>query len=401
MIKKFYVSLLLSLLTACAQTELITDTTLGQSTAFTEDVKQTAALAFLAYTGDQLDNTDSKVDEILRGCMVNELSRQYKILKNRFQLAWGPVAYRFDLAFLDDNMMYAVSDSREPGHIVIAIRGTNPDAILDWFVEDFYVAKTVAWSYANPYNSSARISEATQIGLETLQGLKSKISTLPPQELGIQEWLAQLVRGKQLNKLTVTGHSLAGALAPVLALWLKDTQSSWNSGVPIPINVLPIAGATPGNAEFAAYYNSKLGVTTNRMHNPFDVVPKAWYIPTMQKLKTLYVAGGYNIQPTALEQFAFNFGIEMAQDKNYTQILQYQPAISGVINPNAHSKGSLTYTAQAGWQHHCGYYNAMQITQDIYEVNSYCVTPSYCTANPFDSKCTALKKHLCTSVSSD
>ena len=74
------------------------------------------------------------------------------------------------------------------------------------------------------------------------------------------------------------------------------------------------------------------------------------------------------------------------------------PDHPGVINPNALDKGKQSYTTQAGWQHHCGYYNAMNVTQDILEVNSYCLTPNYCASNPQDSKCIALTQHLCASV---
>lgn len=361
------------------------------------EVNQIAALAFIAYAGDDLDNTEAKADYILEGCVSDELSRQ-PLLNNRYSLAWGPSVYKLKLADLDDNMMYAVNDKEEPGHIIISIRGTNPKAILDWFVEDFHVNKTTPWRYSNSVSSSVRISNASAAGLEVLQGLKGKIQALPTSTLTIIDYLTQRSANNSLTKVTVTGHSLAGALAPVFALWLKDTESSWNQSASITINVLPIAGATSGNADFASYYDKRLGTSTNRLHNPYDVVPQAWYIPSMRNVPKLYVDDQYNIVPGYLESSAFDVGIELAKNKNYTQIKQNQAALPGVINPNATVNGELTFVAQARWQHHCGYYNALGITHSVYKVNSLCVTKRYCLDNPGDSACVALGEYLCDAV---
>lgn len=370
----------------------------NEATVVTQETQQIAALAFISYAGDQLDNTDATVDTILQGCIRDELARQI-VLNNRYALAWGPAAYRFDLAFLDDNMMYVVNDTQEPGHIIVSIRGTNPGATLDWLVEDFYVTKTESWPYAEPFDVNARISKATEIGLSVLQGLKGQVNVLPPSQVTLREYLMQRSNNNNLTKITVTGHSLAGALAPVLALWLKDTESNWNQSTPVPINVLPIAGPTPGNAVFAKYYDARLGDVTNRLHNPFDTVPQSWYLPTMQALDTIYVNGESSIKPTELGRRGLHLGIELAKNKDYAQIKQSQAALPGVINPDAKDKhGNLTFDAQAGWQHHCGYYNALNMTRSIYEVNSYCVTPEYCKKNPTDAKCVALHTYRCNSV---
>lgn len=353
----------------------------------TLSTQQTATLAFVAYAGDQLINTDPNVDKTLQSCVSNELTRQ-PILDKQYTLAWGPAAYRFNTTFFDDNMMYAVNDLQNSGHLIIAIRGTNPESISDWFVEDFYVYKTRPWQYAKPFNKSARISQATHIGLSVLQNLQGKVhgallstssvvpSTSAPiaPESKLFDYLKARARNKDITKITVTGHSLAGALAPVLALWLKDTESSWNPtpSWPITINVLPIAGATSGNAEFAAYYNQRLGKDTLRLHNEFDVVPKAWYSPTMRKLTYIYNAEKQNIKPNWYERWGFWVGRYLSSGKEYTQICAAQPALKGVINPAAEYN---SYATQAEWQHHCGYYNILGLTKNTYKVNSNCVTP--------------------------
>jgi len=361
------------------------------------DRNQIVALAFASYAGNTLTESDQKVDQILQSCVANELNRQ-PIFQKRYSLVWGPSVYRFPEADLDDNMMYVVNDQQQPGHVVIAIRGTNGGAALDWLIEDFFVNKTESWAYAKPYNANVRISKATSIGLNALQQMKGAISD--SSMLSVRDYLIARIKSDDLKKITVTGHSLAGALAPTFALWLKDTQAEWNSSANlIPIDVLPIAGATPGNVDFANYYDSRLGAVTDRLHNPFDVVPHAWNIASIRQLDSLYVQDGYDIRPTLLEKEVFDFGIELAKDKHYLQINDAQPALSGVINPDAKdSKGDQTYAAQMGWQHRCGYINALGMTRDIYNTNFSCVTAQYCEENPSDSKCLALQQYACNPV---
>lgn len=352
----------------------------------------------MAYAGDSLTELDSQVDQILQECVANELNRQ-PILDQRYSLAWGPSVFRFGDDGLDDNMMFAVNDLQDPGHVIVSIRGTNGGAALDWLVEDFYINQMNSWAYAKPFDANIRISNATSIGLSVLQSMSGIVDNASS-KLTLRDYLMVQVNNGSLSKITVTGHSLAGALGPTFALWLKDTESNWNSSSgSIPINVLLIAGATAGNADFAHYYDSRLGNSTDRFHNPFDVVPHAWYIPSMEKLDTLYMQDGFDIRPSLVEEGAFDFGISLAKGMNYRQIKEKQSALPGVINPNTRdSSGALSYEGQMLWQHHCGYYNALGITNSMYTVNTSCVTQAYCKKKPTDPECVSMQKPLCTEV---
>jgi hypothetical protein len=351
-----------------------------ETQTYSKSTLDTVALAFISYAGDNLDNTDAKVEEKLESCLYWELARQPQVA-NQYKLAWGPAVYRFDYAWLDDNMMYAVRENADPSHLIIAIRGTNPDSISDWFVEDFLVKDTEAWNVGSNVPAGARISQATSIGVHALSNdLKDRTTGKT-----IIDFLSDSVSAGNVNKITITGHSLAGALAPTFALYLSDTRTTWDKNQNTPINVVAIAGATPGNAVFANYYDNQLGSSTLRLHNHFDVVPHAWDINDMDKLDGLY--SSQKIEPSLIEKGAFSLGKWLAKDRDYQQILKSaaatpKPYIANLIGIEDAGK-TITkndYANQAGFQHHCGYYQALGINKTMVQTNSNCLTLSQCVA---------------------
>ena len=87
--------------------------------------------------------------------------------------------------------------------------------------------------------------------------------------------------------LTVCGHSLGGALAPALALYLQNTKSKWDENGSSTVITMPVAGPTPGNGDFASYLSKT--VTVQGFYNPFDVVPHAWAPADLGQIPKLYV----------------------------------------------------------------------------------------------------------------
>jgi Lipase (class 3) len=73
-----------------------------------------------------------------------------------------------------------------------------------------------------------------------------------------------------------TGHSVGGCLASVLAPCVANWVGSASA-----LSVYTIAAPSPGNADFAAYYNALFNdrsgsSTAFRFFNSLDVVPNAW-----------------------------------------------------------------------------------------------------------------------------
>jgi hypothetical protein len=146
---------------------------------------------------------------------------------------------------------------------VIAIRGTYPDpfsrAYWDDGDQDSPFGPMVDW----PNAPGAKISGGTALGLAGLRALvddngvtlEAAVAALPP---GVS--------------LTVTGHSLGGTLAPVLALLLAETSPSRS------IEVATFAGMTPGNKAFASLFGprTKLDGRVRRIFNTIDSVGYGW-----------------------------------------------------------------------------------------------------------------------------
>ncbi|MGF3023972.1 lipase family protein [Methylobacterium aquaticum] len=155
--------------------------------------------------------------------------------------------------------------ARDPsgGAAVLAIRGTYPDpfssAYWDDGAEDSPFGDMMAW----PSAPGAAISAGTARALATLLALTDASGTT------LEAAVAALPAG---CALTVTGHSLGGTLAPVLALHLAESD---RHRVPAATSY---AGMTPGNQAFAALFGpgTSLDGRVRRVFNTLDTVSYGW-----------------------------------------------------------------------------------------------------------------------------
>ena len=95
-------------------------------------------------------------------------------------------------------------------------------------------------------------------------------------------------------EVIVTGHSKGGALAPAVALWLRDAldssdpQERWGDKSSIQVSSYAFAGPTPGNEGFAGRIDTVLGSGHHHLRNMHDLVTHAWQVDELQKLPALY-----------------------------------------------------------------------------------------------------------------
>ncbi len=99
---------------------------------------------------------------------------------------------------------------------------------------------------------------------------------------------------KEALEVSVTGHSKGGALAPAVALWLRDALDSgaaeecWDASRRARVACHAFAGPTPGNAAFARRLEQRLGENQRYVRNRNDVVPQAWQVSDLQRIPALY-----------------------------------------------------------------------------------------------------------------
>jgi hypothetical protein len=263
----------------------------------------------------------------------------------------------------------------------IGIAGTNPASLFDWSDEDLD-------AYPVPWPGTYKVQEifitrGTLTGLGILQGMQSNGTTLQAYLQGI---------ATQKATIYISGHSLGGALAPALGLWLAESQSDWDPASNTTLQVYSFAGATPGDKKFAKrVHNSFPGGEGNNdmviVDNSLDVVPHAFNLGTLKELDTLYLEDPATctttstdlicIYPTQQEKDAIQKAIDGAQkaaDKYYIHFAtlgegdQVQ-GITGTLKSKTDLAGGLDcpllktavekhaddYALEAIYQHVCAY----------------------------------------------
>ena len=267
-----------------------------------------------------------------------------------WQVAWGP-ALNADRS----NLSYAARN-RETGELAVSIRGSDFSFWLDW-LEDLATIRLVPYDQFVPTASpTAQIAFGTAVGLRQVLGMRDGTKSL-------EIFLTAAPAG---TPILITGHSLGGCLASALA----PCVASWVGG-PSSLAVYTIAAPSPGNQDFAAYYNTLFtdqsgGSTAFRFFNSLDVVPNAW--ASLNTVETYYPP----LVPCPSDIKKIVSRAETAVGANYRQVgdLAAGSAIelSGtVITPFGARRGRLgldpfedaLFLWEAAQQHACTTYQAL------------------------------------------
>jgi hypothetical protein len=307
------------------------------------------ALSMISNSGSSFSGTLAQIEALTAQQIKNYLNEESTNI-GPWEVIWGPAIYQAFGSDVADNVMVvfqAGAGSAVPGELVIGIAGTNPASAFDWLLEDFLVVSTVQWPYGNPVNLNPNISLGTYLGLSILQ-LLTPGPGLPGVGVPLRMFLTSVLTTP--TPITVTGHSLGGALSPAVTLWLSDIGFS-------SLACLPSAGPTPGDLDFSTYYGNQLGNVTTRVHNSIDVVPHAWEADELKELPDLY---NPPIPPT-LELYGLLLGaLGISAASGYTQICPSTAPFQGVFNQDSYkstNKDCDNYYAQLGYQHVNAYFD--------------------------------------------
>lgn len=199
------------------------------------------------------------------------------------ELVWGPqllVEKDLNGDYSSGNLMYCVKRDFGAGvpEYVVGIAGTDMISSFDWLQEDLNVTSAVS----SPLGEGL-ISKGASIGLANLKSMKSTGDMggdAIEDSIGLIDYLQQMV-GRSRNIVSVTGHSLGGALTQVFSAELRTNLPSETH-----VKAWVYAGPTAGDKDFAnALVKS---VEYHAYNNRYGVIPRAWQEDSLNTLCTLY-----------------------------------------------------------------------------------------------------------------
>ncbi|KAI8946621.1 hypothetical protein F4801DRAFT_563819 [Xylaria longipes] len=237
----------------------------------------------------------------LQAMLKQALNKVLPQLTGNWSLSWGPRVYKEtnqdSTEGGPDNVWFAAVDDTQKV-CVFAIAGTASNSWADIY-QDFNVREVVdfnAWvklwspqgipepeaTDPNPEKEKdptlPYCAKGTCVGV---WNLLNNTSTEPSEGTRINQYLSSL---DSSYTIVITGHSLGGALAPIVALGLDKAELVGDHKV----KVLPSAGVSPGNnilaADYAAAFprleetpsGKSYEVYNTDYYNTFDIVPQAW-----------------------------------------------------------------------------------------------------------------------------
>jgi len=265
----------------------------------------------------------------------------------KWQCIWGP-AQDSDESNLALVAGYFQRPNAAPQTICITVRGTD-FAITDiwgmleqiWEDVDASDPRPMPWALNDP----ARIASGTLDGLAVIQALTDPATGQPLTQF-LASFLAQPANANVT--ILVTGHSLGGCLATIVAIWIRILLPDHRGT----IQPITFAAPTAGNSGFATYYNA-LFPAARRFQNSLDVIPLAYC--DLGGIDSIYAANTLDTPDIIWLGVLGMKGALDIMEASYVQPAQGQQILPGAFLPN----DSTDWYAQALHQHHLATYQAL------------------------------------------
>ncbi|MFP2907938.1 lipase family protein [Pyxidicoccus sp. 3LFB2] len=289
------------------------------STFTTEQLAVT--LSAISYLGQFHTNTE-------RFTLMNQAMAA--TVQGGWSIVWGPATQGQDLVYVASN---------GAGQYAVVVRGTLFDRIED-VIQDKAVATQEALPFSAPSFSGAMVSKGV---VEVWKNINAMVSSVPGSGTG--SLLAFLGGLSGSPSLLVTGHSLGGQMATVLAAWFQSTLTEVSSVLP-----LTFAAPTAGDPAFASCFDTVFS-NARRYYNTLDVVPLLWTVEGLTSILSMY-AGGPQCGPAC--RVAVNWALNTLQSNGLTYT---QPSVSTSLPGQLYSTGWLgAFESEVNDQHRALYY---------------------------------------------
>jgi triacylglycerol lipase len=222
----------------------------------------------------------------------------------RWQIVWGP-------AELDENLVVVVQNGAQ---VAVVNRGTVIEDFED-VLEDIEVDRQDPFTVPS-FAPGAAIARGANQGWSAIRSMVPAVGA-DSSRVPLEMFLTSLPASSQL---IVTGHSLGGQLATVMAAWLQGV-------LPATACVQPITFAAPtaGNPAFATSYDAIFASGISRYHSDLDVVPRFWQKDEVESVRDLYPDGGPQfglLQKAALDAALLKIRDVTYQQPGHDQVLQ-------------------------------------------------------------------------------
>jgi hypothetical protein len=282
-----------------------------------------AYLSYFAYIDDALETVQAGDFIKLLGSVPAGAAN------GPWTLCWGPA--------VNDGILGYVAKGSD-GTYALAFRGTDVDGSISGSFQNVLADANgfflIPWLYPQQSGAPLQISAGINGALALAIGL-----TDPTTGVALLDYLRGLAKAGPLD-LTVTGHSLGGALAIVATAWLKDQLPKVET---LRFSLWPqtFAAPTMWNAAFAAYFVQTF--TYYAAVNTNDVVPMGW--ANLAGVLATFPAPGPDLYKTDWWLYWTIDGVSKAIPA-YTAIVASNPDVFTVT-----PVGNEAWTAEAGTMH--------------------------------------------------
>ncbi|WP_377273699.1 IPT/TIG domain-containing protein [Peterkaempfera sp. SMS 1(5)a] len=193
-----------------------------------------------------------------------QLNNRSLATQGEWKLVW------LALSEANANMAYIAQSTNGSNEFAVAARGTDAD--LTDILEDLDVGTVVPFPESGSPKPVA-VSKGAMDAFKRVVGARSIVSPSP--NLTLVEALAAALGSASSSPqptVYVTGHSLGGCIATMLAPYLQAKTWPKQSR----FAVITYAAPTAGVQSFVDYFDSVPWVVDERQNNAYDLVPHAW-----------------------------------------------------------------------------------------------------------------------------